>query len=227
MIGLHVLPLRASAGRLQQLKLLPGPEQRFHPYSGRVQALLDLKIADELRLARDQAVTVAAESIARALAELDEQVDQALQQVADLSVELGLAVAREVVGRAAEQGLVDLIPVVKDCLSRIVVAPSDSEVLLKLHPQDQPGIVEHLGERAERAEAVVPVRIVPDPSVERGEVVVETGVGRLSKAPLEVLDRLTETLRQELHKEAAQALQQGLDHDPFQAGEGGGGERFE
>lgn len=110
--------------------------------------------------------------------------------VAALATELGLAVAREIVGDALERRNVDLVPIVRRCLQACVTSGDRTNVVLRVCPADQPRLVE-LAESQQ-------IRLVADESLAVGSVRLETATGSVAYQPQEVLQRLSDDLRREL-----------------------------
>jgi len=118
-----------------------------------------------------------------------------LEQVSDLATEIGLTVAREVVGSALDQGLVDITAVVRRCLDRAVGGAGTSKLRIQLSPDDLSTVIQNLDEHPDMRERMQQVELRPDSSVERGHVRVETGAGSLFYDPLEVLARISDEVR--------------------------------
>ena len=216
MIGLHVLPMRKAAGAIRSLRLLPGPDQPYHPLAGRVQALLDLKLKAEREQARDEALQAAALAFRNAVEPLAAHQQANLEQVAALAVELGLEVARQVVGDAADRGRVDLRPVVTDCLQRAVLAPGESQVVVRVHPEDRELLVDALGVSGELAHGPLPCRFEADGDQPRGSVQVATGVGCLTMDPRDVVQRVAAAVREELAADHGAPVEGPVAADPGQ-----------
>lgn len=166
---------------------------------GRAQQLLDLVAREAQRAAAVQAVRDAAHAAQRAVEALPLQVQQRLDDVAAIAVELGLALAREIVGESLAKGLVDPTPTVVRCLRDCVHGARSTDVVVRLHPQDLAGVQSALqgGSARGLAEEVAAARFVADPSVPRGGVHAETGTGRLCYDPSEVLARICDEVRRE------------------------------
>ncbi|MBX3462930.1 MAG: hypothetical protein KF830_07150 [Planctomycetes bacterium] len=179
------------------LRLLPR-----HPRPGTSAArvvgpLLDLGAREAGRRAERQAVERLVAGADAALTALPALVADRLDQVAALAVELGLAVAREVVGDALDRGLVDPTPTVARCLRDCVHGASRADLVVRLHPDDLALVQQRLAGMEALREEVAAARFVADPSVPRGGVRAETETGRLRYDPRDALERLAAELRRE------------------------------
>ncbi len=167
------------------------------PASSRTEQLLDLKQREAQREASVQAVVDLAKAAQRTVADVPAQVQKRLDEVAGIAVELGLALARELVGDAMGKGLLDPTETVVRCLRDCVHGSDRADLVVRLHPQDLAGVQNALQSRAEVADEVALARFVGDPSVPRGGVRAETGAGRLQYDPRDVLERICAEVRRE------------------------------
>jgi len=142
-----------------------------------------------------EALVACVGNIERQLASIPGLVTGNLEEVSDLATEIGLAVAREVVGSALEQGLVDTTAVVRRCLDHAVGGPGVSQLRVRLSPDDLSTVVQSLDEHADIRARMQQVEFLPDPSLAHGRVRVETDAGRLAYDPEEVLARISQELR--------------------------------
>lgn len=173
------------------------------PHAGTVAAfkvkdLLDLGERERSRLAADVAVKAIAAAVQRTLAQVPEQVGSALDEVAAQAVELGLAVAREIVGAALDRGFVDPTATVARCLRDCVHGSSKADLVVRLHAEDLALVQDRLAALPELAEQVAAAKFVADASVPRGGVRAETGAGRLLYDPREALQRVADEVRREV-----------------------------
>ena len=164
---------------------------------GRAQQLLDLKALQERREAATAAVRELAARARAAVEALPQQVGQRLDEIAGIAVELGLAIANELVGDALGKGLVDPTPTVVRCLRDCVHGSSRADLVVRLHPEDLPLVQQLLPAHPEVREEAAAARFVADATVPRGGVRAETGAGRLVYDPREVLQRLCDEVRRE------------------------------
>ncbi len=164
---------------------------------GRAQQLLDLKALQERREAATAAVRELAARARTVVEALPQQVGERLDQIAGIAVELGLALANELVGDALGKGLVDPTPTVVRCLRDCVHGSSRADLVVRLHPEDLPLVQQLLPAHPEVREEAAAARFVADASVPRGGVRAETGAGRLVYDPREVLQRLCDEVRRE------------------------------
>jgi flagellar biosynthesis/type III secretory pathway protein FliH len=135
--------------------------------------------------------------MARTVEAVPQQVGQRLDEVAAIAVELGLALAREIVGSALDRGLVDPTPTVVRCLRDCVHGSGKADLVVRLHPLDLEGVQQQLAGMSELQDEVGSARFVADKSVPRGGVRAETGAGRLLYDPSEVLERISAEVRRE------------------------------
>ena len=167
------------------------------PAVERVRELLDLKLREEQRRAAVQALRDLAKTCQRTVDGIPQQVGQRLDEVAALAVELGLALANELVGDALGKGLVDPTPTVVRCLRDCVHGSSKADLVIRLHPDDLGFVQAQLAATSGLQEELAVARFVADPTVPRGGVRAETGAGRLHFDPREVLERICAEVRRE------------------------------
>ncbi len=159
--------------------------------------LLDLKDLQAQRAAAVQALLELARSARRTVEALPQQVTARLDEVAGLAVELGLALAREIVGDALQKGLVDPTATVVRCLRDCVHGSQTTDLVVRLHPLDLQTVQTALQGMSEVQEEVAAARFVADAAIPRGGVRAETGAGRLQYDPREVLERICDEVRRE------------------------------
>ena len=165
-----------------------------HPGHEAVVHLQELQRREAERQARGRALDALSATIDNRIAELRTQLDGNLDHVAAVVVELGLTVAREVVGSALDRGLVDIVPTVRRCLDAAVVGTKSNggpSVSLQMHPEDLQVWASDAG--LSRPDVQVDVGT----NLQRGEVVISTGAGALHYEPMEVLERVSEAVRAE------------------------------
>ncbi|HLU39042.1 MAG TPA: FliH/SctL family protein [Planctomycetota bacterium] len=154
--------------------------------------LLALRDAAEERHHCRRAVEALAAAIQQALSGLRAEVDARLEQVATSAVELGLAVAREVVGDAIMHGAFDAAGAVRRCLQHAVVGER-AAITIFVAPSDLERV------RGELADALPPgASLAADPDLAPASVRVETDAGTVAYDTGEVLRRLCDELRKEL-----------------------------
>jgi flagellar biosynthesis/type III secretory pathway protein FliH len=137
------------------------------------------------------------DGIDRAVESITTSVDRRLDDVAALATELGLALAREILGAALEKGLADPTATVSRCLRESAVG-TDGEIAVFLSPDDLDLVIDELDRQADPPERVARSRFAADPELDRGSVRIETAAGRLLYDPAEVLQRICDEVRQEL-----------------------------
>lgn len=172
------------------------------PADPAARALLDVQQRQRQRDADRQALRELVRVVRAQVEALPGAVHERLDEVAGVAVELGLAIAREIVGAALEQGRVDPTPTVVRCLSDCVHGSDRADLVVRLNPADLAGVEAQLRELAERdpsglGEDVAAAKFVADPGVPRGGVRAETGAGRLRYDPHEVLERICAEVRRE------------------------------
>ncbi|MBM3973624.1 MAG: hypothetical protein FJ301_05935 [Planctomycetes bacterium] len=159
--------------------------------------LLDLKVREQARLAAEASLRDLCATADAMVRELPTQVEARLEQVAHISVELGLAIAREIVGAALDKGFVDPTPTVVRCLRDCVHGSSNADLVVRLNPHDLAGVQERLAAHPELQAEIARARFVADATVARGGVCAETGAGRLLYDPMDALARVCEEVRRE------------------------------
>lgn len=167
------------------------------PAAAKVQWLLGLGDSQRRREAEQKSLQSVAQSVERAVATLPAAVHKRLDAIADMVIELGLAVAREVVGEALERGLVDPTPVVARCLREAVHGSSEADLKIHLHPDDLGPVLDRLSDHPELRQRLTAAELIADASMPRGGVRAETGAGRLRWDPREVLERISQEVRRE------------------------------
>jgi flagellar biosynthesis/type III secretory pathway protein FliH len=181
--------------RLVGLRLLSRQPAAGTPAARRVEWLLSLAERTKRHEAEQQAVQAALAAIQKSLQTLPTTVNGRLEQVAALAVELGLAVAREIVGAALDQGFVDPTPTVLRCLRDCVHGSDRGDLVVHLHPEDLALVLDRLARVPELREQVAAARFVSDPALGRGAVRAETGAGRLRYDPQEACERVAAEVR--------------------------------
>ncbi len=159
------------------------------------------RMRDHLRLEveRREAFQNCLEGIDRAVDSIARTVNSRLDDVAALVTELGIALAREVLGTAIEQGLADPTATVARCL-RDAVGAADSATEVFLAPDDLRGVLDRLQTQPDLQKHVERARFTADPDLERGAVRIENEAGRLLYEPREVLQRISDAVRREMSK---------------------------
>ncbi|MBL8722680.1 MAG: hypothetical protein JNK49_01470 [Planctomycetes bacterium] len=167
------------------------------PEAPAVRWLLELGQRERQRAADAAALAACGRAVQQALHSLPAQVNERLDGLAAQVVELGLAVARELLGQAIDRGLADPTKVVARCLRDCVHGAERGDLVVRLHPADLALVQHGLAAELEVQEAAAAARFVADASVPRGGVRAETGAGRLRYAPLEVFERMAAAIRRE------------------------------
>lgn len=124
-------------------------------------------------------------------------VNERLEEIAGITVELGLAIAREIVGEALDQGKVDPTATVARCLADCLHGADRGDLVVKLNPEDMANVQTRIAQMTELGEELASATFVSDPTVPIGGVRAETGAGRLRYDPREVLERICAEVRRE------------------------------
>ncbi len=170
-------------------------KDREDPLAGSEHQLFGLQEKQRQDAADREALLSCIGSIEQQLGDIPAHVTDNLGQVAALATEIGLAVAREVVGAAADRGLVDTTAVVKRCLDHAVGGAEPGHIHIQLSPDDLSTVLGCLGSDSSMRERMQQVEFGPDPSLPRGHVRVQSGSGRLVYDPQEVLTRISDEVR--------------------------------
>ena len=196
------LPLRGSlvGVRLHQPAAMVGET------TPTVQYLLDLKERDEAQRTLQFAIMKCIGRIASAVEPVPGIIHTRLDELGAMVTEMGLAVAREIVGEALDRHLVDPTPVVQRCLRECVFGHDAARLSVALSPGDLAPVLDTLQSDPEVAHRLVAVDFRADASLQPGEVHADTGSGTLMYRPDEVLDRLCDAVRQEVASEPEGAV---------------------
>ena len=167
------------------------------PRGEQVAWLLSLVAREEQRLAEAAALQEFATAAKQAIAAIPQAVSARLDEVAALAIELGLAVAREIVGNALERGFHDPTATVARCLRDCVHGSSRADLVIRLHPADLELVQQNVALITELRDEVAAARFVGDAAIKRGAVRAETEAGRLRYDPREALERVANEVRRE------------------------------
>lgn len=167
------------------------------PHADKVAWLLSLQAREEQRQAEAASLLSFTAAATQAIGALPKSVGDRLDEVAATAVELGLAVAREIVGSALDRGTYDPTPTVARCLRDCVHGSSRADLVIRLNPADLELVQRRLAQLPELQEEVSCARFVGDASVGRGAVRAETEAGRLRYDPREALERVAAEVRRE------------------------------
>lgn len=196
MTTLGATPLQ-SAAKLVAVRLHARRGSGGVPSEARLQTLVDLARRERQREEQAAALMSFVEAARRAIGEVPARVQDGLDGVAAIAVDLGLAIARELVGAALDQGKVDPTPAVVRCLRECVHGSERADLTLRLHPDDLALVQRRLADMPELHEQQEQARFVADPALARGAVRAETSAGRLRYDPREVLERICDQVRRE------------------------------
>ena len=167
------------------------------PESPRARMLLDLEAANLRREADKQVMRDVLQEVRQQVADLPGVVNARLDEVAGIAVELGLAVAREIVGSALDRNAVDPTETVARCLRDCVHGSRNNDLVVRLNPADLANVKTRIAEMPDLVVEAADAQFVADASVPSGAVRAETGAGRLHYDPREVLERICEEVRRE------------------------------
>lgn len=162
---------------------------------GKVKWLVSLGEQKARREAELKALQATAQAVQRAMQQSQASVTQRVDELAALVVELGLSVAREIVGAALDRGDVDPMPTVVHCLRDCVHGSDDEDLVVKLHPDDLALVSERLRTMPDLADAVAKAKFVADATLGRGEVRASTDAGKLRYDPRETFERVAAAVR--------------------------------
>ena len=194
MTSMNVVPVTS---RLVGLRLHNRRGPGGVPESPKARQLLDLESQNMRREADAQVLRDLLAEARNQVAAIPGAVQARLEEIAGITVELGLAIAREIVGEALDQGMVDPTPTVARCLADCVHGSDRGDLVVKLNPEDVANVQTRLAQMPELGEEVAAARFVADPTVPTGGVRAETGAGRLRYDPREVLERICDEVRRE------------------------------
>ncbi len=164
----------------------------------RVQVLLSLADREQARQQERDAVLALCRAVEATVQGVPGTVNARIDEIAGIAVELGLAVAREIVGNALDAGFVDPTPTVARCLRDCVHGSRDDDLVVHLHPDDLQLVTSRLQQMPELADEVAATRFVADATIARGAVRAQTEAGRLRYDPREALLRVSEEVRREV-----------------------------
>ncbi len=168
------------------------------PRATKVAWLLSLDAREKQRAADAAALQAISRSVQQAIAGMPTAVGGRLDEIAGIAVELGLAIAREIVGSAIDRGFVDPTPTEARCLRDCVHGSSSADLVVRLHPADLELVRTQLAKMPELADEVAASRLCADATVARGAVRAETETGRLRYDPREALERVSAEVRREV-----------------------------
>lgn len=160
--------------------------------------LLSLRDQQKMRHADSAALHALIASVTDALEATPKTVGERLDGIAGIAVELGLGVAKEIVGSALDAGAVDPTETVARCLRDCVHGSAATELVVYLNPQDLELVHGSLSEFEDLREQLGAVRFVPDALAGRGAVRVESESGMLRYDPRDVLERISAEVRREV-----------------------------
>ena len=188
------LPLQR---KLVSLKVHSAQPELSIGESPKTRWLFDLSALGERRESDRMVALQCLEAIREALAQTATQVEENLTSIASLAIELGLALAREIVGDAIDRELLNPAAIVLRTLESVTLSPGDASLSIFLSSTDFSTVVAELQRLPEFAEFAGQTEFVIDPNLGQGAVRIETGAGRLRYEPQEVLTILCEEVRRE------------------------------
>jgi len=177
------------------LRLHPRRPAAGAPAAAKVAELLDLGAREARREAEGKLFVDVVAAMKRTIGDVPKAVAARLDEVAAIAVELGLGIAREVVGAAIERGLVDPLPTVVRCLRDCVHGSSSTDLTVRLHPEDLELVKARIAAMPEIADEAASAKFVADPKVPRGGVHAETDAGRLRWDPRSAVTRIADEVR--------------------------------
>lgn len=168
--------------------------------SPRLVWLLNLRAHQELEAQQHVALVTALSAIRETLGRVPAQVAARLDEVKAIAVELGLAIAREVVGESLDRGHVDPGPIVARCLKQAVTGSDSTRLGVVMHPMDLSLVLNAIELDPELRLFSSSCSFDSDAGLQRGAVRVTTDAGRLLYDPREVLERICTEIRKETTK---------------------------
>lgn len=194
MTSMNSIPVTA---RLVGLRLHTRRGPGGVPEAPRARQLLDLESQNLRRQADEKVLRDLLSEARNQVAAMPGILTTRLDEIAGITVELGLAIAREIVGAALDQGMVDPTPTVARCLADCVHGSDRGDLVIKLNPGDMASVQTRIAQMPDLGEELAKTHFVADRSVPTGGVRAETGAGRLHYDPREVLERICEQVRRE------------------------------
>lgn len=159
-----------------------------------VRKLLDLRADAEARAAADAAtresVSRCALAVESAIGQLPQIVGARFDEIAGVATELGLALARAVVGELVDARAVDVQQVVRRCLEEIADTPANRVVRIKASPDDLGVLNAAFVEMPDLAARARGAEFVADPHLGQGTVIVETTAGATFYDPRDAIERI-------------------------------------
>jgi len=183
----------AVTGRLRTLRLF-GAEPATTADRQQVVWLRGLG-TQQRRDAEHAALLAAAQALGRLQQQLPQLLAANLEPLGRSVVELGLAVAKEIVGSALERGLVDPTPIVASVLRDCVHGSGTADLTVRLHPDDLALVLGGLAKDPELRPLLAATQLVADGNLPRGAVRADTAAGRLRYEPQQALLRLADEIR--------------------------------
>lgn len=124
------------------------------------------------------------------LARLSTLREEMIREAESQLLALALDVARKVLMQEIQAGRYEIDPIVKEALRRV---PPRQDVVAHLHPEDWSR--SQLARGAEEDPAAGSIRFVADPSIPRGECVLETAEAAIVSAVDDHLDTIADALQ--------------------------------
>ncbi len=177
------------------IRLLPRAPVPGSDAARKVQWLAELGESRKRQQQDSQHLQAIVSSVGAAVRQAQATVAQRLDELSGLTVDLALHVAREIVGDALDEGMVDPTATVARCLRDALTGPDGDDLMIHLNPEDLGLVMDRLAEHPELKEQLARATIRPDTSLTRGEVRAETGLGRLHYDPRAVFERVAEAVR--------------------------------
>ncbi len=152
----------------------------------------------EARENLDRSLADLAGRIREMLDEVAKRVDARLEEWSRYAVELGLALASEVLRKEVDAGTYDLAPAVRECLEAGFERRLTTAIVIHLHPEDLSPVIAAMDRTVSDPRFENRVRYEVDPTLDRGTCRIETGSGRIIHDPREVLERMIRGIRERL-----------------------------
>jgi flagellar assembly protein FliH len=186
-LGVRIAPVdRPAEADVDTVADVPGDQPRR---DDRLEAALEAHrrelAAQQSELAKTRTALEAGLEQISALRE--EMIREAETQLLDLALD----VARKVLMQEIQAGRYEIDPIVKAALQRV---PPRQDVVAHLHPEDWR--VSQMAQGADPGSAAGSIRFVADPSIPRGECVLETIEGIVVSAVDDHLDTIADALKE-------------------------------
>lgn len=196
------VPLSKPLVGLRLHTVLPEGQVAEDPTSQWLLSLRETAVQDAHRHAE---LMTTLDSLQDAIKGLPSLVRKNLAEVSQLSTEIGLAIAQEVLGDALERGSIDPMQTLDRCLSEASIGLDGVDLAIYMHPGDLSQVLNELESDPEMRERLGGAQLHADAGLQRSAVRIDTEVGRLSYDYREILLRVSKAVRAAIQDQAAEA----------------------